>query len=179
MKLLYRRFFLTLIFCTMLSIVSGDYNRGIEALKNGDYKIAQKNFSSSANEDIPEAMYYLGRMNEEGLGMPKNILAASMWYRKAFENLSRKVSLMGDKARTKACYSNMRVILGAVEMYNMDHTEMMKQLSDSDVIEGGTLVKEGYLKSPIRKPTPGCRYFSVGDLSIDGHIECSKHGRVQ
>jgi prepilin-type N-terminal cleavage/methylation domain-containing protein len=30
-----------------------------------------------------------------------------------------------EQAREKACYSNIRVLLGAIEMYNMDHSVMM------------------------------------------------------
>ena len=43
-------------------------------------------------------------------------------------------------ARQKACYSNIRVLTGAVEMYNMDHSIMMKEL------DFNTLIQEHYLK---------------------------------
>ena len=45
--------------------------------------------------------------------------------------------------RDKACYSNIRVITGAVEMYNMDHETFMENL-DEDL-----LVKDGYLKTKL------------------------------
>ncbi|MBQ3644361.1 MAG: hypothetical protein II961_07160 [Candidatus Riflebacteria bacterium] len=75
-------------------------------------------------------------------------------------------------AREKACYSNMRVLQGAVEMYNMDHATMMSNLDIP------TLVKEGYLKGELRGPEPDCDYFSKGDLSKDGCIFCKRHGCV-
>ncbi len=73
-------------------------------------------------------------------------------------------------ARMKACYSNMRVLQGAVEMYNMDHSTMMSNLDIP------TLVKEHYLKSEPGKPEPECDYYNVGDLTQDGYIACKKHG---
>ena len=75
-------------------------------------------------------------------------------------------------AREKACFSNQRVLLGAVEMYNMDHDEMMTKLDIP------TLVKEKYLKSVPTGPEPECEYFSIGDLSKDGTIGCKRHGGV-
>lgn len=82
-------------------------------------------------------------------------------------------------AREKACYANMRVILGAVEMYNMDNTDMIDSLSDSDATdENGILVQNKYLKSPISRPESGC-YYSGDQLSENGRIECKEHGTVE
>lgn len=50
----------------------------------------------------------------------------------------------GHSERERACYSNMRVILGAIEMYNMDHSVMIATLT-SDVPD--RLMRGGYLKS--------------------------------
>ncbi len=75
-----------------------------------------------------------------------------------------------DSAREKACYSNQRVLQGAVEMYNMDHATMMSNLDIP------TLTKEGYIKGEMRGPEPDCEYFSKGDLSKDGCVFCKKHG---
>ena len=73
-------------------------------------------------------------------------------------------------ARLKACFSNQRVMQGAVEMYNMDHSTMMTTL-DID-----TLVNEKYLKTAPSGPEPDCKYTTVGDLTDDGYISCVKHG---
>ncbi|HNV72227.1 MAG TPA: hypothetical protein PKO06_21140, partial [Candidatus Ozemobacteraceae bacterium] len=74
-------------------------------------------------------------------------------------------------APTKACLSNLRVLLGAVEMYNMDHKEMQHSL---DV---GVLVQKTYLKLAPACPSGG-DYSSKGDLAESGVIVCSKHGTV-
>ncbi len=79
------------------------------------------------------------------------------------------------EAQKKACYANMRVLLGAVEMYNMDHTEMMTSM-DSNQIK--LLVAKGYLKANIEPPTPQCKYYATGDLAADGIIACSLHGSI-
>lgn len=85
--------------------------------------------------------------------------------------------------RQKACYANMRVIQGAVEMYNMDHGTEQKQmcdhLVDADVTSpDGLLVRGGYLKRPITRYEPDC-YYSGQGLSKDGKIVCSRHGTVE
>ncbi len=80
-------------------------------------------------------------------------------------------------AREKACYANMRVLLGAIEMYNMDHPVMLTTVDDG-VIE--TLRRENYLKSQLSKPETACSYSSEGDLATDkGRITCAMHGTVE
>ena len=75
-----------------------------------------------------------------------------------------------ESAREKACYSNIRVILGAVEMYNMDNSTMMTSLSVDDLVKGK------YLKAAPSKPEVKCSYFANGDVTASGFIECGWHG---
>lgn len=74
-----------------------------------------------------------------------------------------------EQARGKSCAANMRVIQGAVEMYNMDHEEMMKNL-DFSLLTGNA----GYLKSTPMCPSNGF-YSETDDLSISGTICCTIH----
>ena len=85
-----------------------------------------------------------------------------------------------DEAYAKACAANMRVMNGAIEMYNMDNTPMLKDVSEDMVLEGGVIVKSGLLKQPIQKPTEKCKYIFTGDFSqVDvGVISCEAHGTV-
>ena len=73
-------------------------------------------------------------------------------------------------ARCKACFSNQRVIQGAVEMYNMDVATMMQQLDTKILVEGN------YLKSEPSKPDTTCEYTNIGDLSGYGFVFCKYHG---
>lgn len=84
-----------------------------------------------------------------------------------------------DRARERACYANMRVILGAVEMYNMDHSVMIDRIGDADVGPHGILVRGQYLKSGISKPETKCSYDTIGKLTGDGKIVCATHGTVE
>ncbi|GAB4275931.1 MAG: hypothetical protein Kow0029_17430 [Candidatus Rifleibacteriota bacterium] len=77
-----------------------------------------------------------------------------------------------EQARDKACYANIRVIQGAVEMYNLDHQQMMKNLDLNALLRGG------YIKSMPTKPEPGCRYENRGSLDSNGKIVCRLHGAV-
>lgn len=83
------------------------------------------------------------------------------------------------QARQKACQANMRVILGAVEMYNMDNSAGMDALADGDATtSAGTLVSARYLRAPVTRPETACSYTGTAMLS-DGQIECSEHGTIE
>ena len=72
--------------------------------------------------------------------------------------------------RRNACYSNIRVIQGAVEMYNMDSNSMMKELN-LDLLQEGK-----YLKEKPFPPEEECNYSNKGDLSENGEVYCALHG---
>lgn len=78
-----------------------------------------------------------------------------------------------EQSRHKACYANQRVLLGAVEMYNMDNPVLMRDLDIERLVQGK------YLKGGISKPELGCNYASVGDLTGSGKISCTLHGPVE
>jgi hypothetical protein len=83
------------------------------------------------------------------------------------------------QARSRACFANQRVCLGAIEMYNMDHSTMYNELYHPDVSDAsGMFITEKYLKSPLHQVEPGCYYRSYGDLTDDGIIYCDYHGCV-
>ena len=76
--------------------------------------------------------------------------------------------------RQKACYANIRVLLGAVEMYNMD-VPGMSMMKDLDMQQ---LVKTGYIKNVIYCPreTTSETYKTTGDLTLTGKIYCTLDG---
>jgi hypothetical protein len=81
--------------------------------------------------------------------------------------------------KLKACFANQRVLLGATEMYNMDHKIMLKKVTDAQACDKyGELVSGGYLKRPLRKPDSNCGYMTYGDLTGSGVIYCKHHGAV-
>ncbi len=85
-----------------------------------------------------------------------------------------------EQARCKACFANMRVMLGALEMYNMDHAQMMDRDPKTLVIDIPRLVKEQYLKTEIQKPSTGCEYYGGPDsLTGTGNIFCALHGYAE
>ena len=75
-------------------------------------------------------------------------------------------------AREKACYSNIRVIQGAVEMYNMDSPDMMQNLNMHTLIAGN------YLKEEPLYPEVSCGYLG-SNLDNNGSVFCEYHGDLQ
>ena len=76
-------------------------------------------------------------------------------------------------SRQKECFSNMRVIQGAVEMYNMDIvTNKMSVLDIDKLIEGK------YLKSQPSHPEVSCKYLNIDMLDGEGFVYCDYHGYI-
>ena len=72
-------------------------------------------------------------------------------------------------ARRKVCWSNIRIISGAVEMYNMDNSVMMENL---DFMR---LFNCGYLKEEFSFPSDYCYYTNIDNLSDNGFVCCTEH----
>ena len=93
-----------------------------------------------------------------------------------------KVAKEREIAYALACSANQRVLLGAVEMYNMDHKEMMSDLNIKELLKPyqDQYSKKSftYLKSDPSQNKAGCEYTNQGDLTQDGYIICKKHGTV-
>ncbi len=75
-------------------------------------------------------------------------------------------------SKQKACYSNIRVIQGAVEMYNMDASELMSELNIDYLTNGH------YLKVKPDHPDKPCSYQG-SKLEDDGSVYCTFHGDIQ
>lgn len=75
-----------------------------------------------------------------------------------------------EERREKLCMTNMRILTGAIEMYDMDHQTMINSI-DSNTI--AMLRSQGFLKGDITPPTPMCEYYSDGDLSKTGVVACT------
>lgn len=83
-----------------------------------------------------------------------------------------------EQAREKACYANMRILLGAIEMYNMDHSIMMNEVPDDVMTSNCVLVHGKYLRNQITPPEQTCSYY--GSNIVDGGlIYCASHGSVE
>ena len=79
--------------------------------------------------------------------------------------------------RQKVCYSNIRVLAGAIEMYNMDNKDTFKELNEKTL---NYLYEEKYLKGDINLPTPRCNYRSEGIIKEKGvgFVYCDYHGDI-
>lgn len=81
------------------------------------------------------------------------------------------------QARQKACFANMRVLQGAVEMNNMDTNVMISDtFGDTEIT---ALVSAKYLKAEPVKPETTCTYANSGNLAAEGVITCTVHGSVE
>ena len=83
-----------------------------------------------------------------------------------FENMHVRRDYEG--MEEKACLENVRIINGAVEMYNMDKDVMMDDLDIHKLLEGNYIYKELSVSDK-------CNYTNVGKLSKDGFVCCIKH----
>ena len=79
----------------------------------------------------------------------------------------------GGSARYKVCYSNLRILQGALEMYNMDVDPMMTTLDQSLLREGHYIKANEDLVCPEKSKHAT---YSGEHLTEDGEIICSYHG---
>ncbi|MUK41517.1 hypothetical protein GNP61_08070 [Aliivibrio fischeri] len=67
------------------TVQSADYQKGLEAYNEGNFKISYAKFSSLAGQGNASAQYNLGVMYANGKGVTKDDKQAVNWYRKAAE----------------------------------------------------------------------------------------------
>ena len=84
---------------------------------------------------------------------------------------SRRCGWSTSPARIKGCYSNLRMLQGAVEMYNMDNDIKMDNL-DIDI-----LLNHRYLRERPSHPETSCSYHGK-NIIADDFIYCDYHGDV-
>jgi competence protein ComGC len=79
--------------------------------------------------------------------------------------------------RERHCIYNIRLLTGAIEMYDMDHEKPFRELTETSMEE---LIREQYLKSFTKDEE--CEYKSKGELDFDkkdsGFIYCTYHGDI-
>lgn len=77
-----------------------------------------------------------------------------------------------EEAVKRACISNQRVLIGAIEMYNLEKDTMIQTIEQNTLL---TLLRAGYINRLPICPDHGS-YESMGDLTGDGQITCTIHG---
>ena len=93
---------------------------------------------------------------------------------KGQSTFNRPVYRMGTKEAAK-CFSNLRLLMGAVEMFNFDGNEKIKTFDASAMM---SLLNKHYLKEEPERPTNHCDYLTEGDLTDNGFIYCEYHGSL-
>ena len=159
---------------------STDYERAMEDLKHSSiHSLAddiEKVLSSAKTMDFIDEMQISRENTSLVLAQPLEEQNKSMFViggigvlaAAAIPNFKRA----RESAREKACFSNIRVLQGAVEMYNLDNETMMESL------EIDKLVKGKYLRDVPQGPEPDCEYYSDGNLTNDGEVACRRHGKL-
>ncbi len=78
----------------------------------------------------------------------------------------------------KACYTRIRILQGAIEMYNMDSDTMISTTLNLEELQKGNYIKDiNDFKAPYT-PEPYCSYSISGDFTDDGQVLCNYHGTV-
>ncbi len=81
-------------------------------------------------------------------------------------------------ARQKSCYSNIRVLQGAIEMYNMDNNTMMSSSLSLEGLKNGNYIKKVEDFQGNNTPETTCSYSISGDITSEGQVVCGYHGAV-
>ena len=76
---------LTFLFLFSGSVYGDDFQDGLDAYKNNDYKKAYKLLLPLAEQGHSNAQFNLGVMYDEGKGVPQDYKEALKWFTKAAE----------------------------------------------------------------------------------------------
>ena len=76
---------LTFLFLFSGSVYGDDFQDGVDAYKNGDYKEAVRLWLPLAEQGYANAQYNLGLMYANGQGVPQDDKEAFKWYRLSAE----------------------------------------------------------------------------------------------
>ncbi len=69
-----------------------DLGQGLAAYERGDYRAAMAAWRPLAEAGDADAQFYIGGLHQHGLGVPKDDLEASRWYRRAAEQDHREAA---------------------------------------------------------------------------------------
>ncbi len=72
------------------ALLANNYNKGVDAYKNGDYKTAIELWTPYATEGNVNAQYDIATIYYEGKGVEQNFKKALYWYKKAAEQEDAK-----------------------------------------------------------------------------------------
>lgn len=75
-----------------------------------------------------------------------------------------------DENKKTRCFFIQRVVLGAIEMYDLDNEKEPMTTLDIPLLVKGKYLQERDM------PNKSCELYSVGDLSQGGYIVCKVHG---
>lgn len=81
----------------------------------------------------------------------------------------------------KGCFGDQRLLIGAIEMYNMDEEHNILSIEHGEIEE---LINKKYIKNwpseyMNNESRKKCKYTSFGDLSDNGYIYCEYHGSIE
>lgn len=69
-----------LLFLASVVGCANEFNDGMEAFKNKDYKVAFDTWKPLAEQGHDDAQYKIGKLYREGLGVEQNYVEAYKWY---------------------------------------------------------------------------------------------------
>ncbi len=139
---------------------------------------AYKNWAQLSQNELQKwqpLLAYLGSDNSRftgGRGRDLDLYSVFTGISAIRETLQTDVDIGGRAPQIdRFCAANLRVIQGAVEMYNMDHATMMDELDLDELVKGS------YLRT---KPScnSGGKYYGR-NLTKNGVIRCPVHGDIE
>ncbi len=146
------RLILIFLFLFIAKLSFADFESGLKAFNDGDYKTALNNWKPLAEEGISNAQYNVGLMYHNGLGVNQDYNEAFKWLLMSSEqgnlNSIRLLSTMyalGNGIQKDYLKSYMWAKIGAD---NDDQNSklmldgLIKELSNSDLDKANALVKE-------------------------------------
>ena len=73
-------YFITIFFLNQSVGWAGDFKKGMDFYKTGNYRAALEQWAPLAQNGNPQAQYHFGKMYADGIGVPRNFKIALKWW---------------------------------------------------------------------------------------------------
>ena len=143
---------IVVLFGSMGKSSSADYQKGLTAVRSGDYAAALHEFRALAEQGNPSAQYSLGLMYDNGRGVTRDAKESAKWYRKSVEqgHLHSQYNLgvmyaNGDGIRQDDVYAHMWfniVALSGDENGVMNRETIARRMTKEQIVKAQKLAME-------------------------------------
>lgn len=171
-----KRIFTVLLLVIGFGSAASDFENGLRAYSNGDYKSAAESFAAAGAQGDGNAWYYLGMMSKNGIGVPFDYPAALKAFRIGVQHGSAaaQYELGRHYQRANELTKAMTLFEASAEQgyAEAQHALGLMYLSGEGVRKNYSTAAR-WIQSAAEQGVPVAQ-FHIGKLMLDGKAQASQ-----